>query len=179
MVRNYAPSEGETFCAQPETRVEAWPDFFICIRHNPLKSPDSEKETKGNASAFPFISLHFLASDSRFGCICGWLGDLASAAFRCTRAGRLSLEQQAAGRIVDGPVAGGDDSAPFGGVFPVPGRHHSARPLDDRRERDDVVRFEVGLDHQIDEACRERAIGVTIAAVAREPDLLFDPRVSR
>jgi hypothetical protein len=36
-------------------------DFFIRIRCNPLKSPDSEKEMKGNESLFIFISFHFLA----------------------------------------------------------------------------------------------------------------------
>jgi hypothetical protein len=35
--------------------------IFIWIRRNPLKSPDSAKEMKGNESFFPWISLHFLA----------------------------------------------------------------------------------------------------------------------
>ena len=33
-------------------------------------------------------------------------------------------------------------SAALGGLFAVPGRHHAARPLDDRDEGDDVVRFD-------------------------------------
>ena len=89
----------------------------------------------------------------------------------------LPLEQQTAGLIVDGPVAGGDDPAAVGGVLPVPGRHHAARPFDDRDERDNVMGLEIGLDHEVNEARRERAIGVTVAAVAREPDLPFDPCV--
>ena len=43
-------------------------------------------------------------------------------------------------------------------------------------ERDDVVRLEVGLDDEIDEARRERAIGVAVAAVAREPRLVSTRR---
>jgi hypothetical protein len=37
----------DPFCSQPETRVKARPDFFIWIRCNPLKSPDSAKEKQG------------------------------------------------------------------------------------------------------------------------------------
>jgi hypothetical protein len=42
------PREGkqralETFGAQPERRVGAEPIFFIWIRRNPLKSPDSDE----------------------------------------------------------------------------------------------------------------------------------------
>jgi hypothetical protein len=36
-------------------------DFFIFFRRNPLKSPDSEKQIKGNESKFPFIYFHWLA----------------------------------------------------------------------------------------------------------------------
>ena len=39
----------------------------------------------------------------------------------------------------------------------------------------DVVRLELGLDHQIDMAGGEHAIGVAIAAIARQPHRLFDP----
>jgi hypothetical protein len=39
--------------------------IFIWIRRNPLKSPDSAKEMKGNESFFPWISLHFLARTRR------------------------------------------------------------------------------------------------------------------
>ena len=35
--------------------------------------------------------------------------------------------------------------------------------------------FELGLDHQIDMAGGEHAIGVAIAAVARQPHRLLDP----
>jgi hypothetical protein len=36
-------------------------DFFIWIRHNPLKSPESAKGIQGNASLFPWIYLLLLA----------------------------------------------------------------------------------------------------------------------
>src|SRR5258707_4397534 len=35
--------------------------FFIWIRRNPLKSPDSAKGIQGNASLFPWIPLVLLA----------------------------------------------------------------------------------------------------------------------
>jgi hypothetical protein len=35
-------------------------DFFIWIRRNPLKSPNSAKEIQGNPSLFPWFSLVFL-----------------------------------------------------------------------------------------------------------------------
>jgi hypothetical protein len=40
--------------AQPEAAVGS---FFIWIRHNPLKSPESAKGIQGNASHFPWIYL--------------------------------------------------------------------------------------------------------------------------
>ena len=53
--------------AQSGRRVQACGDFFIWIRHNPLKSPNS---TKGNPRNFPWFSLHFLARNSPDSCIC-------------------------------------------------------------------------------------------------------------
>ena len=47
------------FAHNPE-RESAPREFFIWIRCNPLKSPDSAKENQGNASFFPWISLVFL-----------------------------------------------------------------------------------------------------------------------
>ena len=41
--------------------------IFYFFRCNPLKSPDLEKEIKGDKSFFPFISLHWLAINSRAG----------------------------------------------------------------------------------------------------------------
>jgi hypothetical protein len=54
----------ETFCAQPERRVERSEDFFIWILCNPLKSPESAKGMQGNPRTFPFFSLDFLARRS-------------------------------------------------------------------------------------------------------------------
>jgi hypothetical protein len=42
-------------------------DFFIFFGCNPLKSPDSAKGIQGNASLFAWISLDFLAVNSRAG----------------------------------------------------------------------------------------------------------------
>ena len=35
-------------------------DFFIWIRRNPLKSPDSAEEIQGNPRIFPWFYLDFL-----------------------------------------------------------------------------------------------------------------------
>ena len=53
--------------AQPERRVERAPDFFIWIRRNPLKSPNSAKGIQGNARIFPWFFLLFLAPNSLSG----------------------------------------------------------------------------------------------------------------
>jgi hypothetical protein len=42
--------------------AEAAKDFFIFIRCNSLKSPDSEKIMKGNERNFPFISFHLFSA---------------------------------------------------------------------------------------------------------------------
>ena len=55
---------------QSGRRVSARGDFFIWIRHNPLKSPDSTKGIQGNPRNFPWFSLHFLARNSPDSCIC-------------------------------------------------------------------------------------------------------------
>jgi hypothetical protein len=55
--RNGCRSRFETFRPQPGTRVKAGGDFFIWIRRNPLKSPDSAKGIQGNASTFPWFTL--------------------------------------------------------------------------------------------------------------------------
>jgi hypothetical protein len=48
------------FRSQPGTRVGGETDFFIWIRRNHLKRPDSTKEKQGNASFFPWIYLVLL-----------------------------------------------------------------------------------------------------------------------
>src|SRR3984957_2720633 len=57
--------------AQSPRRVQRAANFFIWIRHNPLKSPDSTKGIQGNPRNFPWFSLHFLARNSLASCICG------------------------------------------------------------------------------------------------------------
>ena len=53
--------------SQPPRRVERKPDFFIWIRRNPLKSPDSAKGIQGNPSDFSLVFLLFLAPNSPLG----------------------------------------------------------------------------------------------------------------
>ena len=72
------------------------------------------------------------------------------------------------------PVAGGDDAAAGARRAAVPRRDDAAGAGDDRNERQDVVRLELGLDHQIDVAGSQHAVGVAIAAVARQPHHLLD-----
>src|SRR5262245_36831293 len=73
-------------------------------------------------------------------------------------------------RLMPPRVAGTDDpSAAFRGAA-VPTGDAAAGAENDRDERDDVVGFQLGLDDEIDMAGREHAIGVAVAAVAREPD---------
>jgi hypothetical protein len=45
---------------QPEARVARKTDFFIWIRRNPLKSPDSAEGIQGNPSFFAWIPLDLL-----------------------------------------------------------------------------------------------------------------------
>jgi hypothetical protein len=54
--------------SQPNARARKRVDFFIFMTRNPLKMLDSEKGIKGNKRSFAFISLLFLATNSRQGC---------------------------------------------------------------------------------------------------------------
>ncbi len=77
------------------------------------------------------------------------------------------------------PVAGGDDGPAFRGVAAVPGGDDSARAFDDRDQGDYVVGVQRRLDHQVDMAGGQHAIGVAIAAIARQPRPGFDGLVTR
>jgi hypothetical protein len=50
-------TEGSGRFAQPEARVARETDFFIWIRRNALKRPNSAKEIQGNASFFAWGAL--------------------------------------------------------------------------------------------------------------------------
>jgi hypothetical protein len=52
--------EGSRRFSQPGTQVETRKDFFIWIRRNPLKRPDSAKEFQANASLFAWFHLVLL-----------------------------------------------------------------------------------------------------------------------
>ena len=64
------------------------------------------------------------------------------------------------------PVARRDDAATGTGRPAVPGGDDAAGPLDDRHQRDDVVRLQARLHHEVDMARRQHAIGVAVGAVA-------------
>ena len=75
-------------------------------------------------------------------------------------------------------VAGDDDAAALLRRAVLPGGDDAAGAGDDRDHRHDVVGLDLGLDHQIDQPGRQHAIGVAVAAVARELDLVFHPAES-
>jgi hypothetical protein len=53
----------ETFCTQPETRV----DFFYFFARNPLKSSNSGEQNQGNPRFFAWFCLDLLGENSRSG----------------------------------------------------------------------------------------------------------------
>ena len=55
-----------------------------------------------------------------------------------------------------------------------PRRDDAAGAGDDRDQRHNVVRLDLGFDDEVDVARRQHAIGVTVAAVARQLGGLFD-----
>jgi len=72
--------------------------------------------------------------------------------------------------VVQPPVAAGDDAATVDRVAAVPGGDDAAGSLDHRDQGDDVVGLQTGLDHHVDEAAGDHAVGVAIDPVARQPD---------
>ena len=61
----------------------------------------------------------------------------------------------------------------------VPGCDTSASTFDDGDQGHDVVRLQASLDHHVDQAGRQQAIAVAVAAVARHARARLDARVSR
>jgi hypothetical protein len=61
----------------------------------------------------------------------------------------------------------------------LPGGDDAAGAADDWQERQHVIGLELGLDHEVDVARRQHAIGVAVAAVARQPRGLLDPAENR
>ncbi len=72
--------------------------------------------------------------------------------------------------VVEPGIAGGDDAAAVGGAAAGPGGDDAAGALDHRDQGDDVVGLEPALDHDVDEAARDHAVGVAVDPVARQPD---------
>src|SRR5262249_37389221 len=94
---------------------------------------------------------------------------------RCSvRSGKtLALKQFERGGV-DALVAGRDDAAATIGLAIVPGGDDAAGAADDGHQWEHVVRLEFGLDHEVDVAGGEHAIGVAVSAIAREPHRLLD-----
>jgi hypothetical protein len=59
--REWGETATAAFHIQPEARVTPRADFFVWIRRNPLKGPESAKGIQRNARTFPWIYLDFLA----------------------------------------------------------------------------------------------------------------------
>lgn len=72
--------------------------------------------------------------------------------------------------LVQPGVAAGDDAAAVDRAAAVPTGDDAAGTLDHRDQRDDVVGLQPGLDHHVDEAGGDHAVGVAIDPVARQPD---------
>ena len=72
-------------------------------------------------------------------------------------------------------IAGGDDAAAALGGLAVPGGDDAAGAGDDRNQRRDIVGLQLGLDHEIEMAGGEHAVGIAVAAIARQPHRVLDP----
>src|SRR3954471_6453263 len=85
-----------------------------------------------------------------------------------THSASLAVEQFQ-GCLVHAGVARRNDTAAVLRGLAFPGGDDAAGAGDDRYQRGDVVGFQFSLDDEIEVAGREHAIGVAVAAVAREP----------
>lgn len=72
--------------------------------------------------------------------------------------------------LVQAGIAGSDDAAAVDGAAAVPGGDDAAGALDHRDQGHDVVGLQPGLDHHVDEAGGDHAVGVAVDPVARQPD---------
>src|SRR5262249_20000010 len=82
---------------------------------------------------------------------------------------RVSLSvEQLQRRLMYTAIAGRNDAAAVLRTLALPIGDNAAGPGDDRDQRGDVVGLELGLDHEVEMAGREHAVGVAIAAIARQ-----------
>ena len=89
----------------------------------------------------------------------------------------LTRAQQLQRLRVNARIAGRDDCAALGCVAAVPRGDDAARALNNGNQRHNIVRLQAGFDNQIGLAQGQLAIGVTIAAITRQPDFLLHPGV--
>src|SRR6478672_6609192 len=80
----------------------------------------------------------------------------------------LSAAEDFQRRLMHAPVACDDDATATLCRAVVPCRDNPTGAGDDRDDRDDIVGLDFGLDDEINQARRQHAIGVAIAAVARQ-----------
>src|SRR5215216_1830148 len=77
--------------------------------------------------------------------------------------------------LVHAGVAGGDDAAAAMGGLALPVGDDAAGAGDDRDQCGDVVRLEFGLDHEVEMAGRQHAVGIAVTAIARQLYRTLDP----
>src|ERR1019366_2371764 len=91
-----------------------------------------------------------------------------------TGARGVSAVQQLHRLFMHARIAGGDDAAAALGRSAVPGGDDAAGPGDDRDQGGDIVGFQLGLDHEVEMAGGEHAVGIAVAAIARQSHRLLD-----
>src|SRR5215210_2948898 len=82
--------------------------------------------------------------------------------------------QQLHCRFMHARIAGCDNAAAALSRLAVPSGDDPAGAGDDRNESRNVVGFQFGLDDEIEMAGGEHAVGITIAAITRQPHALLD-----
>src|SRR4051794_38534576 len=90
----------------------------------------------------------------------------------CRRSGLQDIKRGG----MDPGIAGRNDASAAGSRLVLPRGDNAASPFDDRDKRYDIMWLQLGFDHQIDMAGRQHAIGIAVAAVTREADVLLDTR---
>src|SRR3954447_16379498 len=77
-------------------------------------------------------------------------------------------------RFMHARIAGCDNAAAALSGLAVPSGDDAAGAGDDRNQSRNVVGFQFGLDDEIEMAGSEHAVGIAIAAIARQPHALLD-----
>ena len=78
-------------------------------------------------------------------------------------------------RFMHARIARSDNAAAALSGLALPSGDDTASTGDNRNQRCDVVGFQFSFHHEIDMAGGEHAVGIAVAAIARQPDGVFDP----